>query len=410
MKLYLSLSGNDNSPLHVGGLPHLAQSMKLHLAEHDIQHHAWAKRGADGVQMHLRILLSYHYYKDTDLDTLFKKYFSEPYPDVFADSGGFSAMTQGVEINIQEYAAWIKRWQHLFCVYANLDVIGNPQATWENQQTLEGMGLTPLPVFHTGSDWSWLERYLEQYSYIALGGMVPYMRFPKRVMPWIIQCFKKAQGRAVYHGFGATSWVVIRDLPWYSVDSSSWGQGFRFGQVPLFDSRKGRFFDANLGDKNSCYRHARLFEEYGFQPDDFADRSRNDRAKICAVSALAYMKAEQWLRKRHGDIHIPNRDHAPVGLRAHLVTANHPSSNHSVDTLAQSFKETGAGERLHLADTSNGVNLSDADVGIKLHLADARGKDGGDLAAADTGLKLHLSDTTPPNSLDVGIANRMLNG
>ena len=34
-------------------------------------------------------------YKDTDLDALFAKYFTEPYPEVFLDSGAFSADTVG---------------------------------------------------------------------------------------------------------------------------------------------------------------------------------------------------------------------------------------------------------------------------------------------------------------------------
>ena len=45
-------------------------AMKLHLAERDPQHHSWAKSGVDRANMQLRILLSYHYYKDTDLDAL----------------------------------------------------------------------------------------------------------------------------------------------------------------------------------------------------------------------------------------------------------------------------------------------------------------------------------------------------
>ena len=170
--------------------------------------------------MKLRILLSYHYYKDTDLDALFAKYFTAPYPEVFADSGAFSAASQGAYIDIADYAAWVKRWAHLLTVHSNLDVIGDAAATDRNQKTLEDMGLDPLPVFHTGSDMAHLDALLDRYQYIALGGMVPYMRFPKRIMPWLIKCFKLAQGRAVFHGFGATSWTVVKSFPWYSVDSS----------------------------------------------------------------------------------------------------------------------------------------------------------------------------------------------
>jgi hypothetical protein len=336
--------------------------MKLHLAERDPQHHAWAKRGVDKEDMKLRILLSYWYYKDTDLDTLFAKYFTPPFPDVFADSGGFSAETQGATISINEYADWVKRWRHLFTTYANLDVIGNPEATALNQAKLEDLGLAPLPVFHTGSEWSHLEALAERYPYIALGGMVPHMRFPKRIMPWLIKAFKLAKGKSVFHGFGATSWEIVSQLPWYSVDSSSWGQGFRFGQVPVFDERVGKFIKINLGDGAGWTKHAALVRRMGFDPVDFADRARNDRAKICAISALSYMMAERWLRRQWGEIYIPGNNSAGAILRQHLADANPARYGEAV---------SGAGVRLHLSDTSNGINYGDAEKGIKLHLAEA---------------------------------------
>ena len=404
MKLYGAL-GYPTS-MQTMSLPQLAEAMtntpmKLHLADSNPQHHSWAKSGADRGNMKLRILLSYHYYKDTDLDALFEKYFTPPYPEVFADSGAFSAASQGAQINIPDYAAWVKRWAHLFTTYANLDVIGDPDATDRNQKALEDLGLEPLPVFHTGSDMAHLEKLVERYQYIALGGMVPFMRFPKRIMPWLIKCFKLAQGRAVFHGFGATSWTVVKALPWYSVDSSSWGSGFRYGEVPVFDVRAGKFQTLNLGNVAAWQRHSRLVEALGFDWRDFADRNRNDRAKICAISALSYMMAEQWLRHRHGEIFIPGGQSAP-GRRAHLVTADSTSSNMGMVNLSQSLREyglehtlQGVGEHPHLADTSNGINYGDADKGLKLHLA---AFSGGDLAAAEGGLRLHLAE----HSLDRG--------
>lgn len=294
--------------------------MKIFIVDAVPQHYSWAKRGgADPNGMKLRILLSYHYYKDTDLDALFSKYFTEPYPDVFVDSGGFSAMTQGVTIDIKQYADWVKRYRHLISTYANLDNIKSADETLSNQKRLEDYGLNPIPVFHTGEDWEVLERYVEHYPYIALGGMVPYMRYTKKIMPFIIKAFKTAGDKSVFHGFGATSWAVIKSLPWYSVDSSSWGAGFRFGRVPLFDASKGRFFTVKLGSRIECGKFAYLIREAGFDPADFWDRERNDRAKICAISALSYMKAEQWLRKRWGEVHIPNNiAAAEEGLKIHL--------------------------------------------------------------------------------------------
>jgi hypothetical protein len=404
MKLYGALGWPTR--METMSTPQLAEAleldaMKLHLAERDPQHHSWAKSGVDRNKMQLRILLSYHYYKDTDLDALFAKYFTAPYPEVFADSGAFSAASQGAHIDIADYAAWVKRWAHLLTVHSNLDVIGDAAATDRNQKTLEDMGLDPLPVFHTGSDMAHLDGLLDRYQYIALGGMVPYMRFPKRIMPWLIKCFKLAQGRAVFHGFGATSWSVVKSFPWYSVDSSSWGSGFRYGQVPVFNTARGKFETLSLGKVKEWQEHARLVTQLGFDWRDFADRKRNDRAKICAISALSYMMAEQWLRQRHGEIYIPGRASAP-GRRAHLVTADSTSSNMGAANLSESLRKhglgetlQGAGERLHLADTSNGVNYSDADRGLKLHLADSRPFSGGDLAAAESGIKVHQTASLP---------------
>ena len=406
--------------------------MKLHLAERDPQHHAWPKRGVDRSNLKLRILLSYWYYKDVDLDALFAKYFTEPYPDVFADSGGFSAHTQGVAIDWQEYAAWLKRWRHLFTAYANLDVIGNHAATMANQRRLESVGLQPLPVFHVGSDYADLKKLVGEYQYIALGGLVPYMRYRDKVMPHLIRCFRIAKDKAVFHGFGVTSWEVLKALPWYSVDSSSWGQGFRYGDVPVFDSERGRFVKLGLGNRAAWRRHGRLVRRLGFEPLDFADRNRNDRAKICAISALSYMLAEQWLRQRHGEIRIPGSD-APEVLRAHLVTAADGNGegrggNMSVAALGQScvddgLKLYGAAGNIEGGDkplanmslTSRGLSgICNTDAGVKVHLADSpfnmdvpmatgglqgmTARDIQEIKCKNSGFKLHLAE----HSLDRG--------
>ncbi len=402
MRLYLALSRPDTGG---GGLGEYGNVMRIFLSERDPQHHAWPMRGVARAHMKLRILLSYWYYKDTDLDALFAKYFEEPYPDVFADSGAYSAATQGAQITTRDYAAWVKRWRHLFAVYSNLDCIGDPDGTQRNQSELEDMGISPLPVFHVSSklEYARLEQLCNQYPYIALGGMVPYMKTPQRLMPHLVKCFKIAAGRSVFHGFGCTSWTILKALPWYSVDSSSWGSGFRFGQVPVFDAGVGKFVDLKLGDREAWLNNSHTVTALGFNAQDFADRSRVTRANVCAISALSYMKSEQWLRQRHGDVVIPGDPGACAGLRTHLADAN-----------PQRFSDAlqgAAGRRLHLADTSNGVNYGDAQAGLRLHLADARGHSGGDLAAAEAGIRIHLVEHSMDRGGvgDVSRANEVLN-
>ena len=292
------------------------QGLKTYLADANPQRHVEPQHGVEDVapMLRLRILLSYHYYKKLNLDEMFAKHFTKPYPEVFLDSGAFSAFTQGETIDINAYCDYIKQFKHLITTYSNLDVIGSASGTLTNQRKMEKQGLNPLPVFHTNEDWSYLEGYISDYSYIALGGMVPYLRRDKRkqLMSWLLRCFKMAKEKSVYHGFGCTSWDVVCAFPWYSVDSSSWGASFRYGQVPLFDMKLGKFVEAHLGDHAKCYKYATLFRELGFDPADFADRTRNERKKNCAIAALSYLRAEQWLQRRHGLISIPERSRGGV--------------------------------------------------------------------------------------------------
>ena len=226
-----------------------------------------------------------------------------------ADSGAYSAQSLGATIDINDYAQWIKTWLSLFDCYANLDVIGDSEGTLKNQQILEDMGLKPLPVFHVNEDWKYLEHYLDKYDYVALGGLVPYQKYIKRIMPWLIKAFRMLPKGKRYHGFGTTGWTVLKSFPWYSVDSSSWCSGYRFGSVLLFSAKEEKFVSADIGNVESCFKYRNLLEACGDSWQDFAYNSTKNsnrtltskelRLKVIAVSSVAMLRAEAWLEKRH---------------------------------------------------------------------------------------------------------------
>ena len=250
----------------------------------------------------MQILLSYHYIQHTNLAEVLAEHFTKPYPEVFLDSGAFSAFSQGASVDIKSYCAYIYRFKSLLTVYSNLDVIGDAKGTYDNQRILEQEGLHPLPVFHVGEEWEYLEEYTERYPYIALGGMVPYLRDHKyNLMPWLAKCFRVAKGRAVYHGFGCTSWQLISSLPWHSVDSSTWSRGIRYGEISIFDKNQGKFIRMFLGVKGyeKCYKYAHVFRSLGFDPTEFVDRAKNKREKVVRLAVVSFLEAEKWLRKRH---------------------------------------------------------------------------------------------------------------
>lgn len=304
-----------------------------------------------GVQR-MRALVSFWSYKRADIAALWRDLHvhGQP-PDLFADSGAFSAHTQGVRITPEEYAEWIHRWRPYFTVYANLDVIGNAAASHGNLRALESMGLAPLPVAHTNTGTEYLRRYCDEYPYIALGGMVG--KTVSALMPWCVQAFRIAKPTGtVFHGFGLTSMKPLMALPWYSVDSSSWGAGYRFGQVTLFDGRTGKKTVLKLGDRAAWAKAAPLVRALGFDPNDFADRSRNTRALNAALAAASYFTLEQFLQRRHGAVVMRPGDRPEVRFDGDGPIL---------------FAADGSGQ--NLIDGASGVARS----GLRLYLADDAG-------------------------------------
>lgn len=269
-----------------------------------------------------RFLVSFHYYREVNLDKLVTDCGGDV--DLFADSGAFSAASLGADVTLDAYAAWLAKWRHLFTAYANLDVIGNPAATLANQVELEARGFTPLPVFHYGSPWGYLERYCVSHDYIALGGLVG--RTKRTTMPWLVRAFqiaKTAPKPVRYHGFGVTGHDTLTDLPWYSADSSSWASGYRYGNLRLFDPKLGRFKSVRCRNRQEVFAYADLLRSMGADPNALL---RCDRNTIIQASVASIILAERYLGRRFGTsaIYLAERDTAHVrqAASAHLYCAD----------------------------------------------------------------------------------------
>jgi hypothetical protein len=237
---------------------------------------------------------------------------------VFADSGAFSAHTVGAAVDVDDYADWLARWSPWLTLYANLDVLGDPRATRANQQRLEDRGLHPTPVFHAGSPWAELERYLaEGYTYIALGGLVG--KPLSAVRPWLAKVFRIVSGAAALHGFGVTNWDLLRRFRWHSVDSTTWVGSARYGLVTLYDPRRDRWVRFPARDRQQARTHAALLARYDVPLTAIASRTYSRRTLAVAAAASVY-RANHALRERHGAVPLPpGRGYPPCG--AHALSA-----------------------------------------------------------------------------------------
>jgi hypothetical protein len=258
-----------------------------------------------------KALCSYAYFRTPVFATLLEELHAGPV-QVFGDSGAHSARTLGITLTVEDYAAWCHQHDHRLTLYANLDVIGAPEATWRNQKLLEQQhGLEPIPVFHTGEPWHYLERYIgEGYTYIALGKLLG--NPIADVLAWLDKVFTIADGRAVFHGFGLTVDRALREFPFYSVDSSTWGSGFRFGIVKLFDDQSGRWTSIMQRDRAALLQHRDLIRAHHADPMAFASKATQDNVAAAAVAAVAWRRYEAYIRARHGPVTIPPGPHNPV--------------------------------------------------------------------------------------------------
>lgn len=175
---------------------------------------------------------------DTASDTV-----ADVRPRVIIDSGAFTAFTTGKIIKPQAYAEWAldfkTRWEakmRSLC-FMNLDVIGDQEETWKNQEILENLGMQPIPIVTRGAAKNHLDRAIANYHYIALGGLVPVAAQPKQLRAWLDWCFaiivahfKKTGVMPKVHLLGITSDWTIKRYPCFSSDSSAWISCLRFGR------------------------------------------------------------------------------------------------------------------------------------------------------------------------------------
>jgi hypothetical protein len=243
-----------------------------------------------------KVLCSYHFYRAEDMLALQKKIGDDV--QIFSDSGAFSAYNAGAEVQLDGYVDWLNRNAGAFSVYVNLDVIRNPEASAANLAAMEETGLKPIPVFHIGSPMEILDRLADSYPYIALGGMVGVEE--ATAFKWAATCFKLVGNRSKFHGFGQTRIQIMRALPWYSVDSSSWGAGHRFGQVSVF--MNGQLVRLKLGEPIMSSRVRDKIAAYGFDPSVVS--SRGHYAYAARISALAWRELEADLIRDHGHFRL----------------------------------------------------------------------------------------------------------
>lgn len=183
------------------------------------------------------ILVSFFYLQPSEL----KKIKEEGFKNVFIDSGGYSARKGGKEVDITQYRDFLTNNKDLIFTAANLDVMDVDKAL-KNQKYLEGQ-YPVLPVYHYSEyvegDRALLEKFCKEYDYIALGGMAGVLTDKISMINYLRFCFKTIMRYKVkVHGFGITSSDILKEYPFYTVDSTTWLTGGQFGIICKWEADK----------------------------------------------------------------------------------------------------------------------------------------------------------------------------
>ena len=244
------------------------------------------------------LLISFHYARDWNLDRWLDF-------RIVGDSGAYSARSQGAVISVDDLGAWAAKWRHRLYWVAALDVAGDQPQTRRNWERMNrDYGLQSVPSIHMGDDPRMMDYYVERgCDFIGLGGLAGGQATMRGQMRWLVSVFRYQQRYHPHvrlHGWGLTTRDSMM-LPFWSVDSSSWGAGFRYGVIPLRDPRDGKRMDFRA-DGHTAFTEpyaSMLTDHYGISPARIATADATTRKDIVRVSALAQMCYEKRMRRLH---------------------------------------------------------------------------------------------------------------
>ena len=162
---------------------------------------------------------TYHLFSFAYQDVFYESFPKLDKKHIMIDSGGYSIHTLGLKLNIDDYIHFLKNIKYEYAF--NFDVIGNPEQSYKNQKYIEEEGLDVIPVFHIGTAYKWLQKYIDEgYDYISLGGMV--RKHNKYKLPFLNKCFTigMKNGGIKFHGLGLGHNYAAK-YPLYSIDNSN---------------------------------------------------------------------------------------------------------------------------------------------------------------------------------------------
>ena len=158
------------------------------------------------------------------------------------DSGAFTFLTsmKGKKVDWEQYVInygkFVKRHNIEFFFELDIDPIVGIQEVERLRAILEfEAGKKCIPVWHRSRGLDYWHNMTKKYDYVAIGGIVTQeiKRSEYDVFKPLLKIARSNNCKV--HGLGFTNLSGMKKYKFYSVDSTSWLSGNKFGAIYLFD-------------------------------------------------------------------------------------------------------------------------------------------------------------------------------
>lgn len=247
-------------------------------------------------------LMSYEYLKGKG-SSVFKKYEGIR---LFIDSGAFtyqsdpkyeSYTTEQWVDQIHKYLSWVEKHKDYIFAIADLDLQYLPNVgyetvyEWRKQYFEPFMLRTGVPVcfiYHEDGLDYW-EYMCKRYPYVGFS-----LSIDSGDMNTLREMFRIAEKHnSLCQGMASTNTKMLTELPFYTVDSTTWNVGLKYGEISVWTGTKmTRIKKADFQTK-AFPLIAKYHEKF-----DFDLILAEDKTEMIRVNAYAFIEAEKFVNER----------------------------------------------------------------------------------------------------------------
>lgn len=251
-----------------------------------------------------RLLVSYLYIQRKGKRFLQDRLKENPEIKMMIDSGAFTFITREEEYSrktieywenyLEKYTAFVRENKEYISSCAELDIgvlVGLEQVEkWRDKyfRPLEEEGILVCYVWHAedGGMPYWKDM-CKRFKYVGVSAEANSLN-----VPMLIKMLNIAKlNKTIVHGFAITDLSWLLQLPFYSVDSTTWLVGTKFGELNWFDGRKMKRLKKAEWKRTYKTKFIKLGANW-----ELAEKE--NPYELIRINLLVYRQVEEFVRKR----------------------------------------------------------------------------------------------------------------